>query len=126
MRLGLLGLGRIGTDAASATRPRSFAGPWHQSGPPRPMVCGPIARRLRPEPGQAGQIVSVNDDVMESDGHIDSMRGTMNRNPRTGALLTAGVWHLGAAEGGIQRADSALAGDDVGIDDIAVEARGLD
>ena len=34
------------------------------------------AQRLRPEPGQAGQIVCVNDDVVESDGHADSMRGT--------------------------------------------------
>jgi glucose/arabinose dehydrogenase len=36
------------------------------------------AQRLRPEPGQAGQIVSVNDDVVDSDGHIDSMRGTLD------------------------------------------------
>jgi hypothetical protein len=28
------------------------------------------AKRLRLEPGQAGQIVSVNDDVVESDGHV--------------------------------------------------------
>jgi hypothetical protein len=41
------------------------------------------ARRLRPEPGQAGQIVSVNDDVMESDGHAGSMRGTLGRIPET-------------------------------------------
>jgi hypothetical protein len=34
------------------------------------------AKRLRPEPGQAGQIVSVNDDVVELDGHAGSMRGT--------------------------------------------------
>ena len=42
------------------------------------------AQRLRPEPGQAGQIVSVNDDVVESDGHADSMRAsrwTVSRNP---------------------------------------------
>jgi hypothetical protein len=32
----------------------------------------------------------------------------------------------GQVEGGMQRADSALTGDDVGIDDISVEARGLD
>ena len=36
------------------------------------------AKRLRPEAGQARQIVSVNDDVMESNGHADSMRGTTN------------------------------------------------
>ena len=34
------------------------------------------AKPLRPEPCQAGQVVSVNDDVVESDGHADSMRGT--------------------------------------------------
>ena len=34
------------------------------------------AKRLRPEAGQARKIVSVNDDVMESNGHVDSMRGT--------------------------------------------------
>src|SRR5437016_2646956 len=33
------------------------------------------AKRLGPEPGQAGQIVSVNDDVVKSDRHADSMRG---------------------------------------------------
>jgi hypothetical protein len=48
------------------------------------------AKRLRPEPGQAGQIVSVNDDVVESDGHAGSMRSTLDRipepavQPRTG------------------------------------------
>ena len=31
------------------------------------------AERLGPEPGQAGQIVSVNDDVVESDRHAASM-----------------------------------------------------
>jgi len=39
------------------------------------------AQRLRPEPGQAGQIVSVNDDVVESDGPAGSMRGTLDRIP---------------------------------------------
>jgi hypothetical protein len=33
------------------------------------------AERLRPEPGQRRQVVSVNDDVMESDRHAVSMRG---------------------------------------------------
>src|SRR5215813_1229075 len=33
------------------------------------------AQRLRPEPGQAGQVVSINDDVVKSEGHADSMRG---------------------------------------------------
>jgi hypothetical protein len=41
------------------------------------------AKRLRPEPGQAGRIVSVNDNVVESDGHADSMRGTLDRIPET-------------------------------------------
>ena len=41
------------------------------------------AERLRPEPGQAGQVVSVNDDVVESDGHVDSMRGTLGRIPES-------------------------------------------
>ena len=41
------------------------------------------AERLRPEPGQAGQVVSVNDDVVESDGHVDSMRGALDRMPET-------------------------------------------
>jgi hypothetical protein len=44
------------------------------------------AECLCPEPCQAGQVVSVNDDVVESDGHADSMRGTLDRipgNPRT-------------------------------------------
>jgi hypothetical protein len=38
---------------------------------------------LHREPGQAGQIVSVNDDVVESDGRADSMRGTPDRIPET-------------------------------------------
>ena len=41
------------------------------------------AKRLSPEPGQAGQIVSVNHDVAESDGHAVSMRGTLDRIPET-------------------------------------------
>ena len=41
------------------------------------------AKRLRPEPGQAGQLVSVNDDVVGSDGHAGSMRGTLDRFPGT-------------------------------------------
>jgi hypothetical protein len=41
------------------------------------------AERLRPEPGQAGQIVSVYGDVVESDGHAGSMRGTLDRIPET-------------------------------------------
>src|SRR4029077_7128395 len=56
------------------------------------------AKRLCPEPGQAGQVVSVNDDVVESDRHVDSMRGTMNRDSRTRALLTANIdphWGFG-------------------------------
>ena len=41
------------------------------------------AQHLRPEPGQGGQVVSVNDDVVESDGHAGSMRGTLDRIPGT-------------------------------------------
>jgi hypothetical protein len=52
------------------------------------------AHRLRPEPGQAGQIVSVNDDVMESDGHAGSMRGTLDRIAET---------RCSAADGSIPR-----------------------
>jgi hypothetical protein len=44
------------------------------------------AQRLGPEPGQSGQIVSVNDDVMEPDGHAGSMRGTLDRIPETRCL----------------------------------------
>jgi len=33
------------------------------------------AKRLGPEPGQARQVVSVNHDVVESYGHVASMRG---------------------------------------------------
>ena len=45
------------------------------------------AERLRPEPGQAGQIVSVDDDVVESDGHVASMRGMTDCLSRTHTLL---------------------------------------
>jgi hypothetical protein len=38
---------------------------------------------LRPEPGQAGQVVGVNDDVVKSDRHADSMRGTLDCIPAT-------------------------------------------
>src|SRR6266536_2685892 len=40
------------------------------------------AERLRPEPGQGGQIVGIDDDVMESNRHAASMRrdhGDMTR-----------------------------------------------
>ncbi len=33
--------------------------------------------------GQAGQIVSASDDVVESDGHAGSRRGTLDRIPET-------------------------------------------
>ena len=39
------------------------------------------AERLRPEPGKAGQVVGVNDDVVKSDRHADSMRGTLDCIP---------------------------------------------
>jgi len=41
------------------------------------------AKRLRLEPGQAGQIVSVSHDVAEPDGQAGSMRGTLDRIPAT-------------------------------------------
>jgi hypothetical protein len=41
------------------------------------------AKRLGPEPGQAGQVVGVNDDVVKSHGHADSMRGTPGCIPAT-------------------------------------------
>src|SRR5215470_16582545 len=43
----------------------------------------PPAKRLRPEPGQAGQVVGVNDDVVKSDRHADTMRGTLGGIPVT-------------------------------------------
>ncbi len=41
------------------------------------------AQRLRPEPGQAGQIVSVNHDVVEPDGMpaVSAARWTVSRKP---------------------------------------------
>ncbi len=39
------------------------------------------AEGLRPEPGPARQVVSVNDDVMESDRHAVSMRGHATMHP---------------------------------------------
>ena len=41
------------------------------------------AGRLCPEPGQAGQVVSVNDDAAEPDGHVASMRGALDCLSRT-------------------------------------------
>jgi hypothetical protein len=46
------------------------------------------AECLRPEPGQPGQVVGVNDDVMESDRHAVSMR---ERTGLHAANLPAGV-----------------------------------
>ena len=58
------------------------------------------AKRLRPEPSQVGQVVSVNDNVVESDRHIDSMRGALDRidamllsAPVTWLLLTVFIPH---------------------------------
>ena len=53
-------------------------------GQDRPAKC------LCPGPGQAGQIVSVNDDVVESDGHPGSMRGTPDRIPETRCSAAGG------------------------------------
>jgi hypothetical protein len=46
----------------------------------RPAKC------LGPEQGQARQIVSVNDDVVKSYGHVASMRGTLTCISRTRAV----------------------------------------
>lgn len=45
------------------------------------------AKRVRPELGQAVQIVSINDDVVESDRHVASMRGTLSRIPHSSAAM---------------------------------------
>src|SRR5215470_15749316 len=63
------------------------------------------AKRLRPEPGQAGQVVSVDDDVVKSDRHADSLQDTLetspadphsSRQPLPGALRRCGSarWRL--------------------------------
>src|SRR5215470_5610126 len=63
------------------------------------------AKRLRPEPGQAGQVVSVDDDVVKSDRHADSLQDTLEtspadphapRQPLPGALRRCGSarWRL--------------------------------
>jgi len=57
------------------------------------------AQRLRPEPGQAGQIVSVNGDVVESDGHADGMRGTLGHFPETRCSAAEGSITGGHATG---------------------------
>ncbi len=57
------------------------------AGPDDDLVLPPgqdlPAQCLRPEPGQAGQIVSINDDVVDPDGQAGSMRGTLDRIPET-------------------------------------------
>jgi hypothetical protein len=62
-------------------RHEAHAGGRVLAGPDDDLVLPPgqdlPAGRLRPEPGRAGQIVSVNDDVVEPDGHAGSMRGTL-------------------------------------------------
>jgi hypothetical protein len=75
-------------------RHEAHAGGRVLAGPDDDLVLPPgqdlPAQRLRPEPGQAGQIVSVSDDVAEPDGHAGSMRSTLDRIrkpdvlPRTG------------------------------------------
>ena len=46
--------------------------------------------RLGPEPGQPWQVVSVNDDVMQSDRHAVSMCGRAGLHPRTRPPLPRG------------------------------------
>jgi hypothetical protein len=55
----------------------------------------PPESHFRAPQGQAGQIVSVNDDVAEPDGHAGSRRGTVDRIPGTrysaaGGSITGG------------------------------------
>ena len=40
------------------------------------------AKRLGPEPGQPRQVVSVDDDVMKSDRHADSLLDTLEGIPQ--------------------------------------------
>src|SRR5271167_4145409 len=68
------------------------------------------AERLRPEPGQAGQIVSVNHDVVESDGHAGGMRGTLGRIPETRCSA----------------ADGSIAGGDLAAGPVAIARDGDD
>jgi hypothetical protein len=53
------------------------------------------AKGLRPEPGQSGQVVSVDDDVVKSDRHADSLLGESAchlANPSTSpGILPKGV-----------------------------------
>jgi len=46
------------------------------------------AERLRPEPGQAGQVVSVNDDVVQPDGHAKQY--ARHAGPHLANLYSAG------------------------------------
>ncbi len=57
------------------------------------------AQRLRPEPGQSGKIVSVEHDVVESDGQAGSMRGTLDRISETRCFAADGSITGGHAPG---------------------------
>jgi glucose/arabinose dehydrogenase len=77
------------------------AGDRHEAHAHRRVLVGPDdnlalplgqnlpAERLRPEPGQPRQVVSVNNDVMKADRHAVSMRrhaGLAPRNPPASLL----------------------------------------
>src|SRR5262245_28111723 len=47
------------------------------------------AKRLRPEPGQRRQVVSVDDDVMKSHGHASILLGALERSPADGGHVMA-------------------------------------
>ena len=81
--------GAAGEVKMQAVLDRLGVGDWHEAHADKRVLAGPDddlvlalgknlpAKRLRPEPGQAGQIVSVNDDVVQSHGHVASMRGAL-------------------------------------------------
>jgi len=78
------------TQNSYAILDRLGIGDGHEAHPDQRVLVGPDddlvlalgkhrpAKRLRPEPGQARQIVSVNDNVMQSYGHAASMRRALD------------------------------------------------
>ena len=76
-------------------------GDWHEAHADGRVLVGPDddlifalaqylpAKRLRPESGQARQIMSINDDVVQSYGHVASMRRALDpltTNPGSSAI----------------------------------------
>jgi hypothetical protein len=92
-------LGTAGQIEVHAILDRLQVGDWHEAHADGRILVGPYddltlplgqnlpAERLGPEPGQPRQVVSVNDDVMQSDRHAVSMRGHATRCVHT--------WHGG-------------------------------